>query len=102
MMSRAVESTRVIPDPYQPAMFFFFLKAEDGIRYLTVTGVQTCALPICRDPLHVPFARGAAFDFVLLFPRLGREIAQVLMPGLVAEYAPQDRDRPSGAAAAAA
>src|SRR5205085_4103882 len=26
----------------------FFLQAEDGIRYLTVTGVQTCALPICR------------------------------------------------------
>src|SRR2546430_9770012 len=23
-----------------------FLQAEDGIRYLTVTGVQTCALPI--------------------------------------------------------
>src|SRR2546430_10272524 len=27
---------------------FFFFQAEDGIRYLTVTGVQTCALPICR------------------------------------------------------
>src|SRR2546430_3175672 len=26
--------------------FFFFFQAEDGIRYLTVTGVQTCALPI--------------------------------------------------------
>src|SRR2546430_13458154 len=24
----------------------FFVQAEDGIRYLTVTGVQTCALPI--------------------------------------------------------
>src|SRR2546430_4657686 len=24
----------------------FFFQAEDGIRYLTVTGVQTCALPI--------------------------------------------------------
>src|SRR2546427_9302687 len=27
-------------------MVFFFFQAEDGIRYLTVTGVQTCALPI--------------------------------------------------------
>src|SRR6266478_10113892 len=27
--------------------FFFFFQAEDGIRDLTVTGVQTCALPIC-------------------------------------------------------
>src|SRR3989440_5205816 len=27
--------------------FCFFFQAEDGIRYLIVTGVQTCALPIC-------------------------------------------------------
>src|SRR2546430_9723052 len=29
-------------------MLFFFFQAEDGIRDLTVTGVQTCALPICE------------------------------------------------------
>src|SRR5204863_5585671 len=28
-------------------LFFFFFQAEDGIRDLYVTGVQTCALPIC-------------------------------------------------------
>src|SRR2546429_80636 len=28
-----------------PMMFFF--QAEDGIRVVAVTGVQTCALPIC-------------------------------------------------------
>src|SRR5256712_1741403 len=28
---------------------FFFFQAEDGIRDLIVTGVQTCALPICRS-----------------------------------------------------
>src|SRR5256886_3066974 len=27
----------------------FFFQAEDGIRDLTVTGVQTCALPIYRE-----------------------------------------------------
>src|SRR5215217_1333876 len=27
--------------------FFFFFQAEDGIRDIGVTGVQTCALPIC-------------------------------------------------------
>src|SRR5206468_8969743 len=27
--------------------FIFFFQAEDGIRDLIVTGVQTCALPIC-------------------------------------------------------
>src|SRR5260370_5896756 len=28
--------------------FFFFFQAEDGIRDSSVTGVQTCALPILR------------------------------------------------------
>src|SRR5437764_3421657 len=30
------------------ALFFFFFQAEDGIRDTSVTGVQTCALPIFR------------------------------------------------------
>src|SRR2546422_2051456 len=41
--------------------FFFFFQAEDGIRDVAVTGVQTCALPIWRA-LHrgeVPEAPGA-------------------------------------------
>src|SRR2546421_7632381 len=29
------------------SIVFFFFQAEDGIRDLIVTGVQTCALPIC-------------------------------------------------------
>src|SRR6266496_6292960 len=37
--------------------FFFFFQAEDGIRDLYVTGVQTCALPIfCGRPLARPRA----------------------------------------------
>src|SRR3712207_7567982 len=33
--------------------FFFFFQAEDGIRDIGVTGVQTCALPISeRDADH--------------------------------------------------
>src|SRR2546430_3814041 len=42
---------------------FFFFQAEDGIRDLTVTGVQTCALPIFApvgkdidEPLNVALA----------------------------------------------
>src|SRR5207302_7071497 len=31
--------------------FFFFFQAEDGIRDFHVTGVQTCALPICWKKL---------------------------------------------------
>src|SRR5256885_6838214 len=35
--------------------FFFFFQAEDGIRDYKVTGVQTCALPIClRAAAHEP------------------------------------------------
>ena len=30
-------------------VFCFFFQAEDGIRDRLVTGVQTCALPICDD-----------------------------------------------------
>src|SRR5260370_40641324 len=30
--------------------FFFFFQAEDGIRDSSVTGVQTCALPIFGTP----------------------------------------------------
>src|SRR6516165_11514080 len=40
---------------------FFFLQAEDGIRVLTVTGVQTCALPICS-------VGAVAFRGCALFP----------------------------------
>src|SRR6266481_5277413 len=36
---------------------FFFFQAEDGIRDGTVTGVQTCALPISEG-----YAVDAAFD----------------------------------------
>src|SRR5256886_5700852 len=36
---------------------FFFFQAEDGIRDLTVTGVQTCALPIFQS-----LRRGALLD----------------------------------------
>src|SRR5438309_8683308 len=35
-------------------IFFFFFQAEDGIRDGTVTGVQTCALPILADHRSQP------------------------------------------------
>src|SRR6266436_8490560 len=34
-------------------MFFFFFQAEDGIRDVAVTGVQTCALPISEPVRRV-------------------------------------------------
>src|SRR6266496_4689234 len=47
-------------------LIYFFFQAEDGIRVLYVTGVQTCALPICqrrdlpRWARHHQRRRGAA------------------------------------------
>src|SRR5205809_3747835 len=41
--------------------FFFFFQAEDGIRDVAVTGVQTCALPISQYDPHgdpIPTAGG--------------------------------------------
>src|SRR2546421_10015183 len=31
---------------------YFFFQAEDGIRDLIMTGVQTCALPIFNEPVY--------------------------------------------------
>src|SRR2546427_8505104 len=44
-------------------LFFFFFQAEDGIRDLTVTGVQTCALPILFEPAtKQPAGRDVVLD----------------------------------------
>src|SRR3989475_11031213 len=46
--------------------FFFFFQAEDGIRDLTVTGVQTCALPICKqNHYNVKFLSGYGLSISL-------------------------------------
>src|SRR5207248_7479746 len=39
------------------SVFFFFFQAEDGIRDRTVTGVQTCALPISDTERYARFFR---------------------------------------------
>src|SRR5438067_9461683 len=45
MLTPWSERTQRFIDRY--CMCFFFFQAEDGIRDRNVTGVQTCALPIC-------------------------------------------------------
>src|SRR5258706_8666365 len=41
---------------------FFFFQAEDGIRDWSVTGVQTCALPILGENLKTIFDLPAYYD----------------------------------------
>src|SRR5207249_5151823 len=44
-----MDSITLIHTPLLPSTkALFFFQAEDGIRARNVTGVQTCALPICR------------------------------------------------------
>src|SRR5262249_59611968 len=42
---------------------FFFFQAEDGIRDWSVTGVQTCALPISEHRAEATSARSAGRAF---------------------------------------
>src|SRR5690606_40588858 len=57
----------------------FFFQAEDGIRDFHVTGVQTCALPICLRGARQDLAGGRRADP----PRHGaRRPAQVPAPSL--------------------
>src|SRR5207237_245004 len=56
--------------------FFFFFQAEDGIRDSSVTGVQTCALPISLFE-HASLPATATMQFI----------------GDPKAYAPYDRER---------
>src|SRR3712207_8291450 len=58
MVSRGLSSTPLLARRTRTLILFFF-QAEDGIRDIGVTGVQTCALPICRQPRRAtaPVAR---------------------------------------------
>src|SRR5207248_8412670 len=51
----------------------FFFQAEDGIRDRTVTGVQTCALPICQ-------ILGRA-GFEIMDPNIVGHAAAIMFPG---------------------
>src|SRR2546430_4162624 len=50
----------------------FFFQAEDGIRDLTVTGVQTCALPISYDSARAVFRAAKRLDVGALICEIAR------------------------------
>src|SRR2546430_2830403 len=67
-------------------LFFFFFQAEDGIRDLTVTGVQTCALPISALRVVLDELRDVEDQVVRIrrlhdFPVQPRRQAQVVRIG---------------------
>src|SRR5690606_31633304 len=80
-------------DPIPPSrnhtnftLYLFFFQAEDGIRYFHVTGVQTCALPICttlRGRL-----RARAVDWIEADAGALKENLLVMAQALVSEHEP--------------
>src|SRR2546427_3193017 len=62
--------------------FVFFFQAEDGIRDLTVTGVQTCALPICHAEPRVRALVHATGGAVACFVECGTHFLSLLELGL--------------------
>src|SRR2546430_16876866 len=54
---------------------YFFFQAEDGIRDLTVTGVQTCALPISVELTINSKAQAAAYDALKATGKPGAAVA---------------------------
>src|SRR5256886_14511232 len=76
------------------------LQAEDGIRYLTVTGVQTCALPIYDGGRQVVEAEATRSDEVLAqdVPPVRDDDHRVALPrhpqgGADGEWRARPRDR---------
>src|SRR5687767_15452880 len=58
----------------------FFFQAEDGIRDKLVTGVQTCALPICKDLADIDLAT------LIADPTAGGDHRGPIMPGRSEEH----------------
>src|SRR5260370_19979102 len=76
-----------------PNLYVFFFQAEDGIRDSSVTGVQTCALPISPGAPSVPAPVRVSFAPALLQGSAGRGLAAPVSTGVasfaVSGYAPQ-------------
>src|SRR5256885_11400653 len=71
---------------------FFFFQAEDGIRDYKVTGVQTCALPICRLHRRGRARQGARAPRLHAFdPGLSRRDARRDARGRAAAERPRRR-----------
>src|SRR2546422_661993 len=68
-------------------MFFFFFQAEDGIRDVAVTGVQTCALPICIVWLQ-PNSFPVYPDGLIVLPQIPVGEAQIIPSDCIVRIEP--------------
>src|SRR5256886_11991295 len=91
-----VRTTRSPSRSESNAIFFF--QAEVGMRYLTVTGVQTCALPILEHhvgqvevDLEVVVAERVVLRRVEPLEQRGRRVAPVVAADLVDLVEQHDR-----------
>ena len=68
---------------------FFFFQAEDGIRDRDVTGVQTCALPICiiLDANHATFSASRRTRKEVI----GHSVCQILHGGKIGRASCRER-----------
>src|SRR5260370_31884479 len=74
--------------------YFFFFQAEDGIRDSSVTGVQTCALPISHfdaAPTAACLARGRHLTHRGKLPLVQRQNAVLDVTGAHPVVGPDDR-----------
>src|SRR2546430_2075044 len=74
------------------AYVFFFFQAEDGIRDLTVTGVQTCALPISGKARRGVLTCGTGLGMAYVANRFPRVRAAVAWSPEIAELARKHND----------
>src|SRR3712207_8536084 len=82
-------------------MRYFFFQAEDGIRDIGVTGVQTCALPdlICSDVFPKPFLpwirktspRLASGKSSSIVPWYGRKLVRASFVSLIDHLRSEER-----------
>src|SRR5690606_40322749 len=80
----------------------FFFQAEDGIRDFHVTGVQTCALPICTPPATASEPVGTNAPVVALTKTSATGLSSptsetVIVARTPAEPAPQPESSPEAA-----
>ena len=61
----------------------FFFQAEDGIRDRLVTGVQTCALPICTMCPRRPSGGGVGPGLHKGFTKLGSDLVVFMSIGTI-------------------